>query len=256
MVGPWFPTPWRLVSQSQGSVAWCLQSYFPYPAVFATPRCPFPLCHIWPLAVSPYLSPHPVFLPNRAASSPMTRAHWILIHPGTVFCVLHGSLLFCPLVFGLFDSYWTLWGPFFLAPPPFPILLPAPIPHQAACIPCVYPTLPFATLWPLPAVQCLVACADCPYPFSRCLFAQCCGSSDGALTLFCQVLFFPHPVGRLPPPFPLCVRALSCGFLSPLCVFFYPLPACTHLTTALVIGLQLPSVFVSGPLFHEGRSPW
>ena len=34
-------------------------------------------------------------------------------------------------------------------------------------------------------------------------------------------------VSLTPPPFPLCVRALPCGFLSVLCVFFYPSP-CRH----------------------------
>ena len=42
------------------------------------------------------MRPHPiplsVFIPHRAASKPVARAHWILIHPGTVLCTLHGSL--------------------------------------------------------------------------------------------------------------------------------------------------------------------
>ena len=36
MVGPWFTTPWRLVSQSHGAVAWCFRS--PIPS-----HVPFPL---------------------------------------------------------------------------------------------------------------------------------------------------------------------------------------------------------------------
>ena len=36
--------------------------------------------------VRPHPIPHPVLLPHRAASNPVARAHWILIHPGTVLC--------------------------------------------------------------------------------------------------------------------------------------------------------------------------
>ena len=38
------------------------------------------------LFLSRLFSEHPVFLPHRAASNPLARAHWILIHPGTVSC--------------------------------------------------------------------------------------------------------------------------------------------------------------------------
>ena len=158
MVGPWFTTPWRLVSQSHGAVAWrfrspcpshvqfpfassrhrpvpsvpwtlypvwplCGPSNTPFPApspcpiipcLYPTgspatlwrwptgsssirgpfrapypgshPSCPFPLCRgpgLIPWAVvRPHPIPHPVFIPHRAASNPVARAHWILIHPG------------------------------------------------------------------------------------------------------------------------------------------------------------------------------
>ena len=36
--------------------------------------------------VRPHSIPHPVFIPHRAASNPVARALWILIHPGTVSC--------------------------------------------------------------------------------------------------------------------------------------------------------------------------
>ena len=68
-----------------------------------------------------------------ARSNPIARAHWILINLGTVSCVLHGSLPSCPLVFWLFDAYWTLWGHFVLAPPPFPIPLPASYVYTPLC---------------------------------------------------------------------------------------------------------------------------
>ena len=115
MVDPWFTTPWRLVSQSHGAVAWRFRPPIPthVPFPFATsrhrpdPRVPWfpapmgPLCgpcHTPVLAPCPDPIPHPPFIPHRAASSPVARAHWILIHPGTVSCSLHGSLLSTPLL--------------------------------------------------------------------------------------------------------------------------------------------------------------
>ena len=155
MVGPWFTTPWRLVSQSHGAVAWRFRppcpSHVPFPfassrhrPVLSVPWTPYPvrpLCgpsHTpfrapspcpfipclyptwspatlwrWPTGASsfrgplralstgrslpapglipwavlrPHPIPHPVFIPRRAASNPVARAHRILIHPGTVSC--------------------------------------------------------------------------------------------------------------------------------------------------------------------------
>ena len=72
---------------------------WPSPRVrFPTPRGPlFSSCHTPSPALSLHPVPHPVFIPHRAASNPLARAHWILIHPGTVSCSLHGSLLSPPL---------------------------------------------------------------------------------------------------------------------------------------------------------------
>ena len=115
MVGPWFITPWRLVSQSHGAVAWRFWPPFPShaPFPFATyrhrpnPRFPWfsdalgPLCgpcHTPVLALCPQPTPHPVFIPHQAASNPVARAHRILIYPRTVLCSLHGSLLSSPLL--------------------------------------------------------------------------------------------------------------------------------------------------------------
>ena len=53
-------------------------------------------CHTPVLAPCPHPTPHPVFIPRGAASNPVARAHRILIHPGTVSCSLHGSLLSSP----------------------------------------------------------------------------------------------------------------------------------------------------------------
>ena len=114
MVGPWFTTPWRLVFQSHRADAWRYRPPFPshVPFPFATyghrphPRVPwisFPMgplcgpCHTPVLAPCPHPIPHPVFIPHRAASNPVARVHRILIHPGTVSCSSHGSLLSNPL---------------------------------------------------------------------------------------------------------------------------------------------------------------
>ena len=63
MVGPWFTTPWRLVSQSHGAVArYFLPPLFPW---FAGPRRPIPLCHI-PSPITAY-SPRPVLSGSHGA---------------------------------------------------------------------------------------------------------------------------------------------------------------------------------------------
>ena len=115
MVGPWFTTPWRLVSQSHGASALRFRSPIPSPVPFpfatsrqrpnpSVPWFPDPTgllcgpCHTPILALCPHPIPHPVFIPHRAASNPLARAHRILIHPGTVSCSLHGSLLSNPLL--------------------------------------------------------------------------------------------------------------------------------------------------------------
>ena len=92
---------------SHGAAARRFLPNFPCPALFVTPRCPFPLCHLPSLALSPRLTPHPLSLPHRATSNPVARAHWILIRPGTVSCVLHGSLSSHPLVFVFFIFFYA-----------------------------------------------------------------------------------------------------------------------------------------------------
>ena len=57
MVGPWFTTPWQLVSQSDGAVT--RRHLSPIVPWFATPRCPVPLCQI-PSPNTAH-SPRPVF---------------------------------------------------------------------------------------------------------------------------------------------------------------------------------------------------
>ena len=115
MVCPWFTTPWRPVSQSHRAGGWRFRPLFPsqVPFPLATscegpnPRVPWfpdperPLCdpcYNSVLPPCPLPIPHPVFLPHRAASNPVARAHRTLIHPETVSCSLHGSLLLNPLL--------------------------------------------------------------------------------------------------------------------------------------------------------------
>ena len=209
---------------------------------FATPRHPtrpipgvprFPVilkllcgpCHTLFLVLSPFPIPHAMFIPHRGAGNRVARAHWILIHPGTFSCALHGSFRSRPLVFGWFDSYWTCLRPFLLASPPFPVPLPVPILHRATCIFCVFSGLPRATMCHLPAAPFRVPCTDCCYLFSSCLFALCCVPSGGALWF----LFF-FLVGRPPPP-SLCAFCLvvSC----PRCACFFLPPSLNARTSAL-----------------------
>ena len=56
----------------------------PFPPLLLSP-VPRP----WPnprAVLRPHPIPHPVSIPHPAASNPVARAHWILIHPGTVSC--------------------------------------------------------------------------------------------------------------------------------------------------------------------------
>ena len=117
----------------------------------------------------------------------------------------------------------------------------------------------------------LVCCRALPFV---CVVACACFLFLAAACLLCVfwgvLLCVPCPLRRVrccaalcwstPPPFPLCI--MPCGFL-PLprllvnFLFFTLLPACTHVSTALVIGSRLPSVFVSGPIALMGRdSGW
>ena len=131
------------------------------------------------------------------------------------------------------------------APSPHPILLFVPIPLRAACISCVYLTRPHATLWRVPKGPFLAPCTGYSHRYYRCLLARCCVLSGCVFKSFFWggSFFCAHPVGRLPPHFPLRICALSRGFL--LLLFFSLLPACTHVTTALDISCCGSPVFSS-----------
>ena len=148
MVGPWFTTPWRLVSQSHGAVAWRFLSPCPshVPFLFASSRHrPCPSVPWTPYPVPPLCGPRHTPFP---APSP------------------------CPIIPCLYPtgSTATLWrgptgsssirGP--LRAPKTGRSLPAPVPFPCATapaysprllcspirslIPCLYPTGPPATL--------------------------------------------------------------------------------------------------------------
>ena len=80
-----------------------------------------------------------------------------------------------------------------------------------AFYPCVYLTGPQATLWCGPEGLFLAPCTGCSHLYSRLLslLDLCCLFSGFFLGSF----FCAHHVGRVPPHFPLCVCALSRGFL-------------------------------------------
>ena len=127
---------------------------------------------------------------------------------------------------GVFPSCLVGGPSFWRPPPPVPVLFP----HLVTCCCCFsFPHAP-------PAVPRLPVCS---FPFPRCLLALRFEPSGGPLGFhFCFFLV-------CPPPFPLCV--LPFGTL---------LPACTHVSTALVIWSWLPSVLFSCLLALLGRCPW
>ena len=181
---------------------------------------------------SPFPIPHLVFIPRGAASTPVARAHWILIHPVTVSCALHGSLPSRPLLFGWFVSFRTCWGPFLLAPPPLPPV-PVPIPHLVRCV--FFSSR--ATRGPSSA------------PFARTLYPAACSlSAMRPPAVHCGfVLFF---FRGLPPPLS---HSVSCLVVSCPCRvrwfrFFYP-PPCMH------AGQHCTGHRVTAPLGVHLRSP-
>ena len=161
MVGSWFTTPWRLVSQSHGAVAWRF--------------------------LSPIL-PHVPFFFATSRHRPILCVPWFPYAPGLSCCPIP-SLIPCLYRTGPAATLWrgptgssSIWGPFrapstgrsLPAPAPFPCAAsrhpPRPIPRVPRLpsllgplcgsshtpfsvlspfpsIPCLYPTGPPATLW-------------------------------------------------------------------------------------------------------------
>ena len=131
MVGPWFTTPWRLVSQSHGAVAWCFRppcpSHVPFPfasslhrPVPSVPWTPYPVGPLCGSSHTPFPAPSPCpFIPCLyPTGSPATLWRWP-------------------------TGASSFRGPLPSRPRPFP-LCRGPIP---SLIPCLYPTGPPATLW-------------------------------------------------------------------------------------------------------------
>ena len=138
MVGPWFTTPWRPVSQCQGAVAWRFRppcpSHVPFPfassrhrPVPSVPWTPYPVGPSAALATRP--SPPRPLVPSSRVFTP----------PGRLLPCGAGPL--GPLPSG--DRFVRL-----PRVAPFPALSPGlscgPIP---SLIPCLYPSGPPATLW-------------------------------------------------------------------------------------------------------------
>ena len=147
MVGPLFTTPWRLVSQSHGAVAWRFRppcpSLVPFPfassrhrPVPSVPWTPYPVGPLCGPGHTPFPAPSPCpFIPCLYPTGP----------PATLWRGPTGSS--------------SIWGPF--CAPSTGRSLPAPFPSAAApayslglscgpipsLIPCLYPTGPPATLW-------------------------------------------------------------------------------------------------------------
>ena len=140
MVGPWFTTPWRLVSQSHGAVAWRFRSPFSslVPFTYATSRhLPIPSVPWTPYPAGLLCGPIPSLIPCLKPTGP----------PATLWRGPTGS----SSIPGPFRAPSTGRSP--PAPAPFPCaassayspgLLCGPTP---SLIPCLYPTGPPATLW-------------------------------------------------------------------------------------------------------------
>ena len=149
MVGPWLTTPWRLVSQSHGAVAWRFRSPFPshVPFPYATSRhrpiasvpwTPYPAGLLCGPSHTPFSVPSPFpIIPSLYPTGP----------PATLWRGPTGS----SSILGPFRA--PSRGRSLPAPAPFPCaaapayspwLLCGPIP---SLIPCLYPTGPPATLW-------------------------------------------------------------------------------------------------------------
>ena len=149
MVGPWFTTPWRLVSQSHGAVAWCCRSSFPshVPFPYATSRhwlipsvsrTPYPAGLFCGPSHTPFPVPSPFYIiPCLYPTGPPAT----LWHGPTGSSSIRGPFRATSMGRSLPDP-----APFpFAASPAYsPGLLCGPIPSHN---PCLYPTGPPSTLW-------------------------------------------------------------------------------------------------------------
>ena len=149
MVDPWFTTPWQLVSQSHGAVAWRVpspfQSHVPFP--YATFRHrPIPSIPWTPYPTGLLCSPShtPLSVPS---PFPIIPCLYRTERPATLWRGPTGS----SSIRGPFCAPST--GRSLPSPAPFPcaassayapVLLCGPIP---SLIPCLYPAGPPATLW-------------------------------------------------------------------------------------------------------------
>ena len=263
MVSPWFTTPWQLVfSPPQGCCS--VFSATPRPLVRNPATSHYPSPHpvnhhgllpasrafsfSWgccaapatpPFWVSsPFPIPHPVSIPHRAASKPVARANWILIHPGACFARLARVAPFPPPLVWVVCYLLGLLG----------ALLPGPAPAS-----------PGTRTYSPPGHLCLFFLSRATRgpsfaPFAPSRFPAACSLS--ALcppAVHCGVFF---PVVS-PPPFSRCVSCLVVSCPCRVCWFFFYPPPCMHarqhctghrVTAPLCVRLR--------PLALVGRAPW
>ena len=145
MVGPWFTTPWRLVSQSHGAFAWRFRSpcpsHVPFPFASSRDR-PVPSVPWTPSPVGPLWGPsHTPFSPR-----PLVPSSRVYTPPGRQQPCGAGPL--DPLPSG--DRFVRLAQ---VAPFPPPSLSPVPRPRPIPLGCCAAPSHPSSRVYPPPDRQ-------------------------------------------------------------------------------------------------------
>ena len=228
---------------------------------FATPRRPIPLCHV--------LSPVTAYLPrfclpiSRACcaaltthlsrSQPLSPPSRVYTPPGRQQPCGAGPAYLHPSGEGFVRLARV--APF---PPPFVWVVCFSLDLLGVELPCPAPasssTRAYSPSGHLQLFFFLRASrgpSSAPFALSRTL-AACSLCALRPLAVRCRFFSGLPP----PPPFELCIPPCCFLPLPRTLVFFTLLPACRHVSTALVIGSRLPSMFVSGPIALMGRAPW
>ena len=144
MVGPWFTTPWRLVSQSHGAVAWRFRppcsSHVPFPFASSRHR-PVPSIPWTPYPFGPLSSPS-----HTPSPRPLVPASGVFTPPGRLLPCGAGPLGPLPSR----DRFVRLArvAPF---PPPFLSPVPQPWPNPPGCL--AAPSHPSSRVYTPPGCQ-------------------------------------------------------------------------------------------------------
>ena len=259
MVGPWFTTPWRLIPNPTGLLLGilCLPSspglqprYIPFAcATSSHPSQPVPRVPCLPippgLLCGPTHTPLSVPYPFRIIPC--------LYHTGLLAALWRGptgsscirGLFRAPSTGRSLPAPFCLGGFFLSGPVGGSTSWPRPrFPQHPCLVPTWSPAVVFLRaplaapllhrlLLPIP----LLPARSVLYALWRC---------------FVDLFFFVCP--RL---LSCCASCLVVSCPCRVCWFFFTLlPACTHVSTALVIGSRLPLVFVSGLIALMGPAPW